>query len=120
MYLADRPRGLTVFGGRLLSFSDEGPNELPGWAKGGQQFLSRRGLSTEDVVYNLYATVYIHELAGNDWDTWNKKMRKQLVDLQVKTGDEKGSWWNSADIRAAEGGRLFQSAINTLMLEAYY
>ena len=47
-------------------------------------------------------------------------MRKQLVDSQIKEGDEAGSWWNPDDVRAAEGGRFFQTAINTLMLEVYY
>ena len=26
----------------------------------------------------------MHVLSGNDWDAWNRKMRKQLVDSQIK------------------------------------
>ena len=39
---------------------------------------------------------------------------------QVREGAETGSWWNPEDLRAVEGGRLFQTAINPLMLEVYY
>ena len=120
MYLAGRPRGLTVFGGHFLFFSSKESKEPADWVKSGQQFLSRTSLSSEDAIYNLFATVYIHELSGADWDAWNRKMRKQLVDSQIKEGNEAGSWWNADDVRAAEGGRLFQTAINTLMLEVYY
>ena len=127
-YLVGNPPTLTVFGGRFTIFSpDDSPDDSPdeskkpaAWVKGGQQFLSRAGPSAKDCVYNLYATVYMHALSGNDWDAWNQKIRKQLVDSQIKEGNEAGSWWNPDDVRATEGGRLFQTAINTLMLEVYY
>ena len=47
-------------------------------------------------------------------------MRKQLISVQAKEGDEAGSWWNLKDIHAATGGRLFQTAINAMTLEVYY
>ena len=125
--LGGNPLSRTVFGGRFTVFvldesseSSKKPKEPAAWVTGGQQFLSRAGFSAKDCLCNLYATVYVHELSGSDWDAWNRKMQKELVDAQVKVGDEAGSWWNADDVHAAEGGRLLQTAINTLMLEVYY
>lgn len=120
LYLDGNPSTLTVFGGHLTIFSPDDSTKPAAWVQGGQQFLSHAGPSAKDCTYNLYATVFMHILSGNDWDTWNRKMRKQLVDSQIKGGDEAGSWWNPGDVRAAEGGRLFQTAVNTLMLEVSY
>ena len=117
--LVAAPEVLPYLGG-VFSFSPPRDRRSQPLGLRAASSLSRTGLSAKDTVYNLYATVYIHELSGSDWDTWNRKMRKQLVESQIKVGDEAGSWWNPDDVHAAKGGRLFQTAINTLMLEVYY
>jgi Ca-activated chloride channel family protein len=82
--------------------------------------LSRMGPSTKDAVFNLHATFFLQAQGGPQWDAWNRAQRRQLVDAQCKQGADAGSWWNPDDVRAAAGGRLFQTAVNALTLEVYY
>jgi hypothetical protein len=88
--------------------------------KGGIELLSKNGPSEKDAASNFSATTFMQSYGGSEWDMWNRKMRRQLIVGQVKEGDERGSWWNPDDIHAAAGGRLFQTAINSLTLEVYY
>lgn len=82
--------------------------------------LSRLGPSNKDAVYNFHVTLLLQNLGDSAWDTWNRQMRGQLVDSQVKSGDEAGSWWQPDDVRAALAGRLLQTALNAMILEVYY
>jgi hypothetical protein len=88
--------------------------------KPGVDYLIKHGPSSKDAVYNLYATIYVHQADNQAWDTWNHTIRMQLVKSQVKEGDEDGSWYSADDVDAAEGGRLFQTVMSTLTLEVYY
>ncbi len=47
-------------------------------------------------------------------------VREHLANDQVSEGDEAGSWFNPNDVHAEEGGRLYQTAFNTMLLEVYY
>jgi hypothetical protein len=78
------------------------------------------GPSGKDAVYNFHVTVLLRSLGDTDWDTWNRQMRDALVNTQVQSGDEAGSWWQPDEVRAALGGRLFQTALSTMTLEVYY
>ncbi len=126
VHLVEALGGANFLGGGNMIFRDFTPATSldPGkWAvtqKQGLDHLSRTGCSTKDAAYNFFATVLIHSNGGQQWDAWNRTMRRQLVAAQTKEGDETGSWWNPADIHAAAGGRLFQTAINAMMLEVYY
>jgi hypothetical protein len=82
--------------------------------------LNQASPSPKDGVFNFHATLYLHRQSGPAWDAWNRAQRRQLVDAQVKDGAEAGSWWNPDDVCTADGGRLFQTAVNTLSLEVYY
>jgi len=87
---------------------------------GGLEFLTRRGPAKNDAVYTFWATMFVHSNPGAEWDVWNRKMRRQIIDSQVHEGDETGSWWNPNDLNAAAGGRLLQTAFTALTLEVYY
>jgi hypothetical protein len=80
-------------------------------------------LKTRDVYYWYYATQVMHNMCDKDWDTWNRKMRKILVDTQCKTGCATGSWdpeVPTRDTYAVMGGRVMATSLSALTLEVYY
>ena len=56
------------------------------------------------------------------WDAWEKQMREYLVSKQSSEGHAAGSWYfgDGADHGAARGGRLYTTAMSTMILEVYY
>jgi len=96
-----------------------------GWSKDraplalGVRRFGQAGPSKTDAMCNFFATQVMRHHGGEIWKKWNQAMRDQLVESQSR-GDETGSWFNPADVRAAEGGRLMQTALNIMILEVYY
>lgn len=86
----------------------------------GVQFLSRLGPSPGNMYFNYYATQVLHHYEGEHWDKWNNKMRDSLVASQSKTGHESGSWVFTGDHGSSQGGRLYCTAMATMILEVYY
>ena len=98
-----------------------------GWKKDnpdmqkGAEFLSRHGPSGANLYYNYYATQVMRHWEGETWDNWNRQMRDQLVHAQAKQGHEDGSWFSgTGDTGAGGGGRLYCTAMATMILEDYY
>ncbi|HEY2838011.1 MAG TPA: hypothetical protein VGJ26_02600 [Pirellulales bacterium] len=85
----------------------------------GVQFLSKRGPSETNMYFNYYATQVLHHYEGEEWTTWNTKMRDFLIKEQKKSGHEKGSWYLQ-DSSAMQGGRLYTTAMCAMTLEVYY
>ena len=78
---------------------------------------------TRNTSYWYYATQAMHNFADHDWDTWNRKMRRVLLDTQVKEGCAIGSWdpdKPTPDIGNKDGGRLLTTSLSALCLEGYY
>lgn len=73
-----------------------------------------------DVYYWYYATQAMHNVPGPDWDTWNRRMRRVLIESQVQEGCARGSWNPSGDPQGSQGGRLMQTSLSVLTLEVYY
>jgi hypothetical protein len=75
-----------------------------------------------DTYYTYYATQVMHNLTGPDWDSWNRKMRKTLIDSQCHEGCATGSWNPAGDIWGGKeaGGRVFVTSLRCLTLEVYY
>ena len=88
-----------------------------------------------DIYYWYYATQAMHNLPGPDWQTWNRAMRKVLVETQSrpamdntatgktaagKTPCATGSWNPDPDSWGAQGGRLMVTSLSCLTLEVYY
>jgi hypothetical protein len=78
---------------------------------------------TRSIYYWYYATQVMHNLPGSQWDDWNRRMRKILIESQVKEGCAAGSWdperpypdpWGGA------GGRMMMTSLSCLTLEVYY
>ena len=87
--------------------------------EGGYAFLANKGPSTTDMYFNYYATQVLHHEGGRDWERWNTRMRDFLVTRQAPSGHERGSWFFD-DPHNRAGGRLYTTAICTMILEVYY
>ena len=53
------------------------------------------------------------------WEKWNKKMRDWLVKNQDRKGHREGSWYMGKQ-HTRQGGRLYCTAMATMILEVYY
>jgi prenyltransferase beta subunit len=76
-----------------------------------------------DLYYWYYATQVMHNMLGEDWDTWNRKMRKTLIETQSKDGCARGSWDPNRPTGmtwSMPGGRLMATSLSALTLEVYY
>lgn len=81
------------------------------------------GTGGRNLYYWYYATQVMHNLAGPDWDTWNRKMRRVLIDSQDKEGCAAGSWDPAKpgnDAWGDQGGRVMMTSLAALTLEVYY
>lgn len=75
---------------------------------------------SRNAYYWYYATQVMHNLYDSNWDTWNRGMRRVLVESQETSGCATGSWSPEGHPFADQGGRLMITALNTLSLEVYY
>jgi hypothetical protein len=76
-----------------------------------------------NIYFWYYATQVLHNVPGEDWDNWNRKMRKLLITTQVKSGCAEGSWdpvEPSKDPWGEHGGRIMTTSLSALTLEVYY
>jgi hypothetical protein len=91
----------------------------------GRQYLmdhlpDNRARST---YYWYYATQAMHNMLGPDWDTWNRRMRRTLLEAQCREGCAAGSWdpeLPTLDAWSEQGGRILTTSFSTLSLEVYY
>jgi hypothetical protein len=73
--------------------------------------------------YWYYAMQVMHNQPGPEWDAWDRKTRRLLVESQCHEGCAAGSWdpqKPSPDAWAVQGGRLMTTCLGTLTLEVYY
>ena len=80
---------------------------LPDW---------ERRLNTYYWYYSTLAHFHHH---GAPWERWNERLQRELLANQVTVGPAAGSWPPGGEW-APIGGRVYQTAICTLMLEVYY
>ena len=85
----------------------------------GVQRLSRAGPSPVNMYYNYYATQVMRHYEGDPWEKWNGKMRDWLVKKQERAGHREGSWYMGKQ-HTDKGGRLYCTAMATMILEVYY
>ena len=83
--------------------------------------LSDDGFSPSNIYYNYYVTLVLHHRRGQYWKAWNANMRDFLVEQQVRTGHEAGSWHFDDPLGTGkQGGRLYSTAMAAMTLEVYY
>ena len=95
--------------------------QQPGYTPFDRQLdkIAQRGPTLTNVYHDYYATMALHNFRHRDWDKWNTKLRDHLVRTQSKKGHEAGSW-HFKDKWGDQGGRLYTTAMSTLILEVYY
>jgi len=72
-----------------------------------------------NTYYWYYATLALFHQQGGPWQRWNDALTAQLLPNQHKRGPRAGSW-DAEGEWAHVGGRVYQTALCTLMLEVYY
>jgi hypothetical protein len=79
------------------------------------------GPPRNDLYYNYYAIQVMRHYGGPDWPSWNAALRDYLIRTQVDQGHARGSWhFEGVDIGLKAGGRLYSTALSTMILEVYY
>ncbi len=96
-------------------------HDVPALRRGVER-LSKLGPSKKDMYFNYYATQVMHHFGGEPWDRWNQQMRDFLVNSQVRNprSHEDGSWHFDYGHYSGTGGRLYNTALATMILEVYY
>ena len=69
--------------------------------------------------YWWHATEALAKLRPASWSSWNGALKKALLPKQRKSGPWAGSW-DPVGTYGKVGGRVFSTALCTLMLESYY
>ncbi len=97
------------------------PADEPDAAREAGNFLLEElpGQGRANLYYWYYATMAMHQLQGDYWQTWNRALRKALVETQRIDGTYAGSW-DTNDVWAGYGGRIYTTAMGALCLEVYY
>jgi len=117
-YQSRKPRPTTTAVGLLSRMYTGWRRDNPGLVQG-VAHLNAWGLSQDSLYYDYYATQVLFHWAGPEWDTWNRKMREHLISTQEREGHPAGSWYFESP-QSAAGGRLYNTAMATMILEVYY
>jgi len=100
------------------------PKEDPAMVEGIAFLMNNQpDKGTRNIYYWYYATQVMHNQPGPDWDAWNRKMRRKLIDTQCKEGCAAGSWdpnLPTKDRYSSSGGRVMITSLSVLTLEVYY
>src|SRR5262249_49114631 len=68
--------------------------------------------ASKNIYFYYYATQVLHHFGGQAWKDWNVKMRQDLIQNQIMTGVDKGSWNSVGDAHGAAGGRLMVTSLS--------
>ncbi len=82
--------------------------------------FSAAGPSKTSTYYNYYATQVLKQVGGKEWESWNVRMRDQLLSTQTTTGHAAGSWFWDDGHSTDSGGRFYTTCMATMILEVYY
>ena len=101
------------------------------WCRQGAEHLARlaeqehwgkrqRGFADYYLWYNCTLAMCQH--GGEPWKRWNDVVRDHVLGLQNKDEQSclRGSWDWQGDRWGGQGGRVYTTALATLMLEVYY
>lgn len=73
-----------------------------------------------NLYYWYYGTMAMYFAGGPEWEQWNEKVKSVLLSSQEHVaGDNRGSWEPNG-MWAGYGGRVYSTALSTLILEVYY
>ena len=87
----------------------------------GAKRLAEADRSLGNPYYTYYVSQLLHNVGGSVWNNWNREMREKLIKAQQMDGHERGSWFpDGADGHCQQGGRLYATSLNCMVLEVYY
>src|SRR5262249_61269420 len=75
--------------------------------------------SSANAYYWSCGTLVVFQRQGPAWAKWNRRLRGELLAHQETDGASAGSWAPEGEWAPA-AGRVYQTALCTLMLEVYY
>lgn len=75
--------------------------------------------NNQNVYCWYYETQAFHHYGGFHWKWWNDQMKVKLPALQIRDGQERGSWAPQRDAWSI-GGRLYTTCMSIYCLEVYY
>lgn len=75
-----------------------------------------------DMYYWYYGTYAMNQWGGSHWKNWKKAIEKALLPNQRLEDEEDNFYgsWDPVGPWGKEGGRVYSTAIGTLILEVYY
>lgn len=96
--------------------------------KSGLDYITKKGFNPKDIYYNYYASQFLFQAGGPqnpDWKKWNPQIRDSLINTQDSDDkrNRQGSWFIEGDKfhnGATFGGRLYHTAMATMILQTYY
>jgi hypothetical protein len=114
------PAGTSTSAGLASRLTLGWNKENPALWKGASS-VAKKGPS-DDILYDYYATNILYALEGDMWLAWTSRMRERLVTAQSRDGHSAGSWLEGFEKseEAQRMGRLYVTALATLILEVYY
>ena len=68
-----------------------------------------------NVYYWYYGTLAMRFAGGEPWQRWNQALQQELLQSQRSDGS-----WDPDRVWGGYGGRVYQTALSALCLEAYY
>ncbi|GIW96069.1 MAG: squalene--hopene cyclase [Pirellulaceae bacterium] len=85
------------------------------------QFLMQEppGSGPVNLYYWYYASLGLYLAEHPAWQLWNECLVEQLLDLQVSSGPDAGSW-PTHTVWGGYGGRIYTTSMAVLCLEVYY
>lgn len=117
-YKSPEPTLSTTAMGLLLQlYFGHQPGET-GMAEG-LDWIASQGPSPTDVYYDYYAMLALHHSRHRGRMDFARAIRDHLVATQARSGHEEGSW-HFPDRYGSVGGRLYTTALCTLILQTPY
>jgi hypothetical protein len=72
-----------------------------------------------DYYYWYYGSLAMRQAQGQDWQSWNNKLKPILLRKQILRGNNRGAWEPEGKNSKA-AGRVVTTALAALSLEVYY
>lgn len=73
------------------------------------------GVGQDNYYYWYYATLALHQLQDDAWQSWNQALQQRLLATQRSDGS-----WSADSLWGGYGGTIYTTAMATLCLETYY
>lgn len=74
----------------------------------------------KNLYYWYYGTQVMHNYGGEQWNTWNDRMRALLISSQDTRSRNAGSWEHTQFEWGPKGGRIYTTSLAVCTLEVYY